>query len=120
MTIRNAEKSEAYKAPSTQETSEPKIHWDTSGLKSSYANVCNVSSTREEMIFNFGVNQAWEHGQKEMKIELTNRLILSPFAAKRLNSVLSKIIGEYETHYGPLNLKVAAQSDSSASTEIKQ
>ena len=120
MTIRNAAKSEAYKAPSTQETSTPKIHWDTSNLKSSYANVCNVSSTREEVIFNFGVNQAWERGQQEMKIELTNRLILSPFAAKRLNLMLSKLISEYETHYGPLNLEVAAQAGNSAPTEIKQ
>ena len=34
----------------------PTIRWDDSNLKSSYANVCNVSSTREEVVLVFGIN----------------------------------------------------------------
>jgi hypothetical protein len=37
-----------------------------------------------------------------MDIELDHRIVLSPFAAKRLNALLSKLIGEYETRYGEL------------------
>lgn len=97
-------------AASASESAAPKINWDASNLKSSYANVCNVSSTREEVILNFGVNQAWERGQQEMRIELTNRLILSPYAAKRLSLLLGKLIQEYESRHGVLDLEAAGQA----------
>ena len=79
-----------------------KVHWNTDKLKSSYANFCNATSTREEVVLNFGVNQNWERTPADMEIELEHRVVLSPFAAKRLNQLLSKLITEYETRYGEL------------------
>jgi len=92
------------KAPEETEVPEQqvKVHWNTQRLKSSYANFCNATSTREEVMINFGVNQNWERTPAEMEIELEHRLILSPFAAKRLNQLLSKLMTEYETRYGEL------------------
>ncbi len=90
-------------------TQTPTIHWDTTNLKSAYANVCNVTSTREEVVLNFGINKTWERGAQEVEIELTNRLILNPFAAKRLAQLLSKLIGEYENRYGTLDTERGAQ-----------
>jgi len=87
-----------------------RLRWDTSNLKSSYANVCNVTTTREEVVLNFGMNQAWERGRNEMEIQLTHRLVLSPFAAKRLSLMLTKLIGEYESRYGELKLEVAGSA----------
>jgi hypothetical protein len=87
-----------------QEETGTKVRWDTSNLKSSYANVCNVTSTREEVVLNFGVNEGWERTQQEMDIQLTNRIILSPFAAKRLVELLNKLMGDYEARYGVLKL----------------
>ncbi len=52
----------------------------------------------------FGINQAWERGQTEVKIQLTDRIILSPFAAKRLAQLLTNILREYETRFGALPL----------------
>lgn len=89
-----------------------KIRWDTSALKSSYANVCNVTTTREEVVLSFGMNQAWERGQDEMEIQLTHRLVLSPYAAKRLSLMLNRLIGEYEQRYGALNLELNAAAAS--------
>lgn len=93
----------------------PKVRWETSNLKSSYANVCSVSSTREEVIFNFGVNKAWERGADEVEVELTDRLILSPFAAKRMLMNLEALMREYEKRYGALDIGVpqptVAQTD---------
>jgi hypothetical protein len=40
--------------------------------------------------------------QQEFEIELQHRIILSPFAAKRLSDLLGKLIKEYETRYGEL------------------
>ncbi len=80
------------------------IKWDDAGMKTSYANVCNVSSTREEVTLLFGTNQTWHTGQKELTIQLSNRLILSPFAAKRLLGLLNNVVGEYERRFGSLNV----------------
>lgn len=92
-----------------------KIKWDDSGMKSAYANVCNVSSTREEVVMLFGVNQAWNRGQKEVTIQLTDRIIISPFAAKRLSMLLGSVVKEYESRFGTLNVEPgAAQSAGSA------
>jgi len=73
-------------------------------MKSSYANVCNVTSTREEVVMLFGVNQAWNRGQKEVTIQLTDRIIISPYAAKRLSMLLQGVVGEYEKRFGTLNV----------------
>ena len=80
-----------------------KIRWDTKNMKNTYANVCNVTSTREEVVMLFGINQAWERGQEELEIELTDRIIMSPFAAKRLVQLLGNLMDEYEKRYGRLD-----------------
>ena len=36
------------------------LRWDDSRMTSTYANVCNVSSTREEVTLLFGTNQSWQ------------------------------------------------------------
>jgi hypothetical protein len=79
-----------------------KVKWNTTHLKSSYANFCNATSTREEVVLNFGVNQNWERTPGDLEIDLDHRIVLSPFAAKRLNQLLSRLIGEYENRYGEL------------------
>lgn len=99
----------ATKAESAEMTVEgTKIKWDDSNMKSAYANVCNVSSTREEVVLLFGVNQAWNRGQKEVTIQLTDRIIISPFAAKRLSMLLGGVVKEYESRFGTLNVELGA------------
>ena len=83
-------------------SSAPKVRWDPSNLRSTYANVANVSSSREEVVLLFGINQAWVQGQPEITVQLTDRIILSPFTAKRLAAVLSGAIAEYEKRFGTL------------------
>jgi hypothetical protein len=80
----------------------PKIRWDDSQMQSSYANVCNVASTREEFVLLFGINQAWQAGQAEIPIQLTDRIIISPFVAKRLGLLLTNVLQEYENRFGSL------------------
>jgi len=82
-----------------------KIKWDDSNMKSSCANVCNVTSTREEVVMLFGVNQAWNRGQKEVTIQLTDRIIVNPHAAKRLMMLLDGVVKEYEKRFGALNVE---------------
>jgi hypothetical protein len=95
------------KAPSDDAAQKPpeqqvKVRWKSDALKSSYANFCNATSTREEVVLNFGVNHNWERTPQDMEIELEHRIVLSPFAAKRLAQLLSKLIAQYEAQYGEL------------------
>ncbi|MBF0172113.1 MAG: DUF3467 domain-containing protein [Magnetococcales bacterium] len=80
------------------------IVWDDSQMQTSYANVCNVLGTREEIMVLFGANQAWQADQKEVKVVLSNRIVLNPFAAKRLMTLLEMGLREYESRYGELKL----------------
>ena len=83
-------------------TTNPTVQFDVSNLQSSYANVCNVSSTREEVVLAFGVNNVWERGQANMQVQMTNRIVLNPYAAKRLATVLNRVVAEYESRFGAL------------------
>ena len=78
------------------------IRWDDSTMRSLYANVCHVTGTREEVVLLFGVNQTWNSAQREVVVQLLDRVILSPFAAKRLNLLLTRVLREYESRYGQL------------------
>lgn len=98
---------EASKSGDTAKPAEAegaKIRWDDSNMKSSYANVCNVTSTREEVVMLFGINQAWNRGQKDITIQLTDRIIISPYAAKRLAVLMDGVVSEYEKRFGKLNV----------------
>jgi len=68
------------KADKTDQISGAKVRWDDSRMKSTYANVCNAASTREEVTLLFGTNQTWHSGGKEVIVELSDRIILNPFA----------------------------------------
>ena len=97
---RDAEKAAADSTQVTQT-----VRWDDSKMTSTYANVCNVSSTREELNLLFGTNQSWYAGQQELTVQLTNRIILNPFAAKRLTVLLGNIMREYESRFGSLPIE---------------
>ena len=90
----------------------PKVNWDDSQMTSSYANVCNVSSTREEVVLLFGMNQAWQRGQEELTVQLTNRVILGPFAAKRLCALLVNVVKQYESRFGEMVIETGAEGTS--------
>ena len=82
------------------------VKWDDSEITNSYANVCNVSSSREEVVMVFGLNKAWEKGGADILVKLSNRVILSPFAAKRLSLLLNNVLQQYEERFGKLDVGV--------------
>jgi len=90
----------------TQTVGQTKIVWDDSNMRSVYANVSNVAGGREEIVLLFGMNQAWHAGQAEVKVQLTDRVVLSPFAAKRLAVLLNNVVADYEKKFGKLEIGV--------------
>ena len=82
-----------------------KINWDDSGMASSYANVVNAFSTREEFTLLFGTNQTWSLGEdKSVHIKLSNRVVMNPLVAKRMHLLVGRLLEEYESRYGALEI----------------
>jgi len=83
----------------------PTVDWDDSDMRSTYANVVNASSTREEVTVFFGTNQTWNPGaERKFKVKLQDRIVLNPHAAKRLWILLGAILTEYEKRFGAISL----------------
>ncbi len=89
----------------TPASGQTKIRWDDSNMRNIYSNVCNVAGTREEIVLLFGMNQAWHSGQKEVTVQLADRIVLSPFVAKRLSALLNSVIRDYESKFGSLEVE---------------
>ena len=97
-------KAEAAAPAASTGTNVPVVKWDDSSMNTTYANVCNVTGTREEVALLFGTNQTLYMGQKEVNVKLNNRIVLSPFAAKRMQMLLENVIAQYESRFGQLNI----------------
>ena len=95
----------AAKAPPVEAVSVPiKPRWDDSKMQSAYANVCNVLGTREEITLLFGTNKAWQAGSDEVGVQLSQRVVLTPYTAKRLSQMMEQGVREYEQRFGEIKL----------------
>ena len=94
------------KAAAATGTSVPIVKWDDSGMSTAYANVCNVTGTREEVALLFGTNQTLYTGQKEVTVKVNNRIVVSPYAAKRLQALLGEVMRQYESRFGALEIGI--------------
>jgi len=102
--------SDAEKPPQPTGSSRPGVKWDDSKMQTTYANVVNAASTREEVSIFFGTNQTWNVIEdKDLLVQLTDRMVLNPYAAKRLTLLLTRIIQEYEKRFGMLRLDAVEQ-----------
>ena len=80
----------------------PRLRLDDTGMQTSYANYANVTSTREETVLMFGMIQAYRQAQNEVPVQLHDRIVMSPFVARRLSKMLINLLQNYETQFGPL------------------
>ena len=85
------------------EVTQAQLVWDDSAMATNFANVVNLQSTREQVDLLCGTNRNWEVSKGgPVTVALSNRIILSPHAAKRLSLALSGVLREYELRYGAL------------------
>ncbi len=79
------------------------IQWDDTNMATGFANVVNIQGTREQIELFFGTHRSWNLASDgDVKVDLTNRMILTPYAAKRLNTILTRVLSEYEGRHGVL------------------
>lgn len=83
----------------------PIVDWDDSEMRSSHANVVNANCTREEVNLFFGTNETWKATEsREFHVKLNNRIVLSPFAAKRLWILMGAVLKQYEDRFGKVDI----------------
>jgi hypothetical protein len=76
-------------------------------MESSYANIGTATANREEFFLLFGTHQNWRGNvadTKEVEVDLSKRIVMSPFAAKRLLSILAGSIKAYEDQFGKIEI----------------
>lgn len=84
----------------------PTVNWDDSQMRTTYANVVNAASTREEVTLFFGTNQTWNPAKaKEFEVKLEERVVLNPHAAKRLFVLMGAVLAQYEKRFGEIKLE---------------
>jgi hypothetical protein len=89
-------------APATRDA---ELRWDDSKMATCFANVVNIQSTREQVDLLFGISQSSTTvSDGILAIAVSNRVILSPFAAKRLSAALDNVLREYESRYGAIQI----------------
>ncbi len=76
-----------------------KVRWDDSKARRAHANECNVSTTGEEFILSFGVSRVSGPERPEVVIDLGQRIVMSPYVAKRLAVLLDRVLVEYESRF---------------------
>ncbi len=79
---------------------------EQSNLSTSYANVCRIAQTPNEVIVDFGMNPNFFGNILDEPLKLENRVIMSHDAAKRLCLHLMASIQNYENRYGTIELDV--------------
>lgn len=92
------------KSEAVQDIGGIKVAWDDSDITSQYANIATATANREEFFLLFGTHQNWRGNEAEgvVNVKLSNRMVLSPFAAKRMMMVLQHSIKVYEDRFGEI------------------
>ena len=78
---------------------------DESHIVATYANFCRVTGTPEELIVDFGLNKQVA-GTSPETIQLTQRIIVNFFTAKRLAAALVMAVQRHEQAFGTLETDV--------------
>ena len=93
--------------PKNQTPTRPVIKWDDSHIRNTYANICNITSSREEVNLMFGMRRNMDTEKNELTVELSDRIVLNPYAAKRVALLLKEVIDQYEEKLGEIELDLS-------------
>lgn len=91
--------------PAENNQQQRQIKIDESKAVCSYANFCRVTGSPEELIVDFGLNSQGMN-VSEKPIEITQRIVLNFFTAKRLLHALHLSVQNHEKVFGPLEIDV--------------
>jgi len=88
-----------------------RLRVDERNMGSCYANAFRTQGTAEEVILDFGMNlvapSPQGQNQPEILFQISERVIMNYYSAKRLAITLSQLIRRHEEQFGELELDVA-------------
>lgn len=87
-----------------ESVAQPEVVWNDSNMKSLYVNATNVVGGREEIMMLLGLNQAWNMNQGKVKVDIAERVVMTPYTAKRLAIMLSATLKAYEAKFGQIDI----------------
>jgi len=69
-----------------------------------YSNVCRVGGTPEEVFIDFAINLQHQENPNVAVMEVSTRVLMNLYSAKRLALALSQAVQRYEQVYGQIEL----------------
>jgi hypothetical protein len=96
-----------------QQTGNQKVRLrvDQRDMETCYANSFRPIASTEEILLDFGINQAQpsqtEGTAAEIVFDVDSRVIMNYYTAKRLAMSLTQIVNQYEGQFGELKLNAA-------------
>ncbi|MCE5326447.1 MAG: DUF3467 domain-containing protein [Planctomycetaceae bacterium] len=98
-------------SPAAAEAAAPQgkvaLRVDEHAMATAYANVVLTHASEEDVMLDFGVKGVappQDPKQPEVVLQITNRVVMNYFSAKRLAMALSQIIRRYEDQFGEIEL----------------
>ena len=83
-----------------------------------YSNFCIVTSTPEEALLNFGINLMIPNKENEVRVQVSDRIVMSYASAKRLAITLSNLIQRYEAANGVIEINRGAAEGQAQAGEM--
>ena len=90
--------------PEQQQQRQP-VAVDASKAHAAYSNFCRVTGTPEELIIDFGLNMQ-PMGVPTEAIEISERIVMNYFTAKRMMAALQMSLQRHEAAFGVLETDV--------------
>jgi hypothetical protein len=84
---------------------QPEVVLNDTGAHAAYSNFARVTATPEEVIIDFCLNPNPFH-QGRQDINVSQRLIMNFYTAKRLFTALGMTLQRHEQNFGPIELDV--------------
>ena len=100
-----AESKKSAVSQAASQVDQVQVPVDESHIAAAYANFCRVTGTPEELIVDFGLNKQVA-GTSPETIQLTQRIIVNFFTAKRLAYALQMAVARHEQAFGVLETDV--------------
>jgi hypothetical protein len=92
-------------APAAEAQAPRQVTVDASKAHAAYSNFCRVTGTPEELIIDFGLNSQ-PMGVPSEPIEVSQRIVINYYTAKRLLAALQMSLQRHEAAFGVLETDV--------------
>lgn len=124
-----SDQDKSVKEQAEQQTGNKKVRLrvNQSDMETTYANSFRPIASTEEVMLDFGINQTFPVADKkdnapsaEIVFNVSSRVVMNFYTAKRLAVALGQVVGNYEKEFGELKLNAADRKVAKAAPKGKK